>query len=50
MSGIRYPEDFKIQAVEQVTRQSHSLSSVAGRLRVSYKSLSDWVKQWQQTP
>ncbi|ANU38721.1 Putative transposase YkgN [Vibrio scophthalmi] len=44
MSGKRYPEEFKIQAVQQVTKQGHTLSSVAERLGVSYKSLCDWVK------
>ncbi len=39
MSGKRYPEEFKIQAVEQVTKQGHSLTSVAERLGISYKSL-----------
>lgn len=41
MSGKRYPEEFIIQAVEQVTKQSHSLSSVAERLGISYKPLSN---------
>lgn len=36
MSGKRYPEEFKIQAVEQVTKEGHSLSSVAERLGVSF--------------
>lgn len=49
MSGKRYPEEFKIQAVEQVTKQGHSLSSVAERLGISYKSLSDWVKRYDGT-
>lgn len=48
MSGKRYPEEFKIQAVEQVTKQGHSLSSVAKRLGISYKSLSDWVKRYDK--
>lgn len=48
MSGKRYPEEFKIQAVEQVTKQGHSLSSVAERLGVSYKSLCDWVKKYDK--
>ncbi len=48
MSRKRYPEEFKIQAVEQVTKQGHSLSSVAERLGISYKSLSDWVKRYDK--
>ena len=46
MSGKRYPEEFKIQAVEQVTKQGHSLASVSERLGISYKSLSDWIKRY----
>lgn len=48
MSGKRYPEEFKIQAVEQVMKQGHSLSSVAERLGISYKSLSNWVKRYDK--
>ncbi|SKA50709.1 transposase [Enterovibrio nigricans DSM 22720] len=48
MSGKRYPEEFKIQAVQQVTKQGHTLSSVAERLGVSYKSLCDWVKKYDK--
>ncbi|EEC8510052.1 transposase, partial [Escherichia coli] len=29
MSGKRYPEDFKIEAVKQVVDRGHSASSVA---------------------
>ncbi|GAL13849.1 mobile element protein [Vibrio astriarenae] len=46
MSGKRYTEEFKIQAVEQVTKHGHTLNSAAERLGVSYKSLSDWVKKY----
>lgn len=48
MSGKRYPEEFKIQAVEQVTKGVHSLTPVAGRLGVSFKSLSDWIKRYDK--
>jgi transposase len=48
MSGKRYPEEFKIQAVEQVTKQGHTLSSTAERLGISYKSLCDWVKKYDK--
>lgn len=48
MSGKRYPEELKIQAVEQITKQGHSLSYVAERLGISYKSLSDWVKRYDK--
>ncbi|MFW7525170.1 IS3 family transposase [Vibrio ostreicida] len=48
MSGKRYPEEFKIQAVEQVTKQGHTLSSTAERLGISYKSLCDWVRKYDK--
>lgn len=32
MNGIRYPEEFKIEAVQQVTIAGHSVAEVAGRL------------------
>ncbi len=48
MSGKRYPEEFKIQAVEQVTKHGHTLNSTAERLGISYKSLCDWVKKYDK--
>ena len=39
MSSKRYPEEFKIQAVRQVTDRGHSVAEVAGRLRVTTHSL-----------
>lgn len=44
MSGKRYPEEFKIEAVRQVTDRGYSISDVAKRLGVSNKSLRDWIK------
>jgi len=43
---IRYTEEFKLGAVAQVTDRGHSVTSVAGRLGVSTKSLYDWVKRY----
>lgn len=45
MSGKCYPEEFKIQAVEQVTKQGHLLTSAPERLWIGYKSLSDWIRR-----
>lgn len=51
MSGrIRYTEEFKREAVAQVTERGHSATSVAKRLGVSSKSLYDWVKQFGDDP
>ncbi|WP_368389134.1 transposase [Shewanella metallivivens] len=37
-----------MQAVEQVTKYGHPLSSTAERLGVSYRSLCDWVKKYDK--
>ena len=50
MSGKRYPEEFKIEAVKQVTDRRHSISDVSQRLGVTYKSLYDWVKKYNKSP
>jgi transposase len=46
MSGKRYAEEFKIEAVKQVTDRGYSLNDVAKRLGVTSKSLRDWVKKY----
>jgi transposase len=46
MSGKRYAEEFKIEAVKQVTDRGYSLNDVAKRLGVRSKSLRDWVKKY----
>jgi len=35
MSSKRYPEEFKIEAVKQVTERGHSVAEVANRLRTT---------------
>ncbi len=37
MSGIRYPEEFKIEAVKQVTDRGYKIGEVAKRLGVTPK-------------
>lgn len=44
MSGKRYPEEFKIEAVKQVVDRGHSVSSVATRLGITTHSLYTWIK------
>lgn len=44
MSGKRYPEEFKIEAVKQVVDRGHSIASVATRLDITMHSLYAWVK------
>jgi hypothetical protein len=39
MSGKRYPEEFKIEAVKQVTNRGYKVGEVARRLGVTPKSM-----------
>ena len=49
MSGKRYPEEFKIEAVKQITDRGYKISEVADRLGVTTKSLYDWIKKYGDT-
>ncbi len=49
MSYKRYPEEFKIEAVKQVTDRGYKISEVAERLGVTTKSLNDWIKKYGDT-
>lgn len=42
----RFTEEFKIQAVKQVTEQGYTTASVAERLGVSVNSLYNWLKKY----
>ena len=46
MSGQRYPEEFKIEAVKQVTERGHSVADVADRLGVTSHSIYNWLKKY----
>ena len=46
MSNKRYPEEFKVEAVKQVTERGHSATDVAKRLGVSQPTLYDWIKRY----
>ena len=46
MSSKRYPEEFKIEAVKQVTERGHSAPDVAKRLGVSQPTLYEWIKRY----
>ncbi|MFP5585010.1 transposase [Salmonella sp. 741265085_HSA] len=46
MSGKRYPEEFKIEAVRQVVERGHSVSSVATHLDITTHSLYARIKQY----
>ena len=40
----RFTEEFKIQAVKQVTEHGYSVASVSERLGVTSSSLYNWIK------
>ena len=46
MSGKRYPEEFKIEAVKQITERGYKVSDVANRLGVTPHSLYNWLKKY----
>jgi transposase len=46
MSGKRYSEEFKIEAIGQVTQRGYSVSEVSSRLGVTSKSLYDWIRKY----
>lgn len=50
MSGKRYTEEFKIEAVKQVTERGHPTAEVVARLGVSSHSLYQWVKRYSVPP
>ena len=50
MSNKRYTEEFKIEAVKQVTDRGRSVADVAARLDVSIHSLYAWIKRYSLTP
>ncbi|ELY6223633.1 IS3 family transposase, partial [Cronobacter muytjensii] len=50
MSGKRYPEEFKIEAVKQVVDRGYSVSSVATRLDITTHSLYAWIKKYGPDP
>ena len=50
MSGKRYTEEFKIEAVKQVMERGHPATQVAARLGVSAHSLYQWTKRYSAPP
>lgn len=43
--GKRYTDEFKVEAVKQVSERGYSVQEVAERLGISIKSLYDWRSQ-----
>ena len=46
MSRNRYPEEFKIEAVKQVTEAGYSAYDVAERLGTTTNSLYSWIRRY----
>ena len=46
MSAERYPEDFKIEAVKQVTDRGYKIAEVAQQLGVTVKSIHVWINRF----
>jgi transposase len=44
MSGKRYSEEFKIEAVKQVTERGYKVTDVCRRLGITSASLHKWIK------
>ena len=44
MSQKRFPEEFKIEAVKQITQRGHAVAEVSARLGVRQHSLYKWIK------
>lgn len=50
MKRVRYPAEFKAEAVKQVSERAHGVVDVAKRLGVSGKSLYLWVRLANEQP
>ena len=50
-SGKRYTDEFKIEAVKQITERGYSVADVAERLGTTTHSLYAWLKRYgEQSP
>lgn len=50
MSSKRYTEEFKLEAVKQVTERGFSVYDVAARLGTTTHSLYAWIRQYGNPP
>ena len=48
MTNKSYPEEFKIEAVKQITERGHKVAEVSARIGVSQHSLYKWLKAYSQ--
>ena len=49
MKGKRYTEEFKIEAVKQVTERGYSVADVAQRLGTTTHSLYAWLNKFGES-
>ena len=49
MSGKRFTDEFKLEAVKQVTERGYSVADVSSRLGISDNSLYLWLKKFDTT-
>ena len=47
MSRKRYPKEFKIEAVKQVTEVGYSADDLAERLGMTTNSLYNWIRKYR---
>ena len=50
MGQPRFTEDFKTDAIKQITERGHSIADVSQRLGVSTHSLYAWIKRHAASP
>ena len=50
MSSKRYTEEFKIEAVKQITERGYSVQEVAARLGITSHSLYAWRNKYGHRP
>ena len=48
--GIRYTDEFKQEAVDQVVAHGYAVLEVSQRLGITNKSLYDWIKKFSKPP
>ena len=48
MSNNRYTDEFRAEAVKQITERGHSVADVAARLGVSIHSLYAWQRKLEK--
>ena len=50
MGKARFSDDFKLDAIKQITERGYSVADVSQRLGVSTHSLYGWIKQYAASP